>query len=155
MPFGAYPAGARPPRRASARSEDRSAGASRGSGAPGGASATAGNTKHRRGARIWIGDRMVMVNRTREPGCIPASLHEAERTGRLLTRLCGFPVRARPVPAFVGANRIVVKAVDSSVLIAEGDSLHRTLGALPPVLTAVEIDAIAAVARDRRAWLSA
>ena len=113
------------------------------------------NTKHHRGARVWIGDRMVLVNRTRKPGYIPASLHEAERTARLLTRLCGFPVRTRPVLAFVGASRIAVKAVDSNVLISEGESVDRALGALPPVLTAVEIDAIAAVARDRRVWLSA
>jgi Nuclease-related domain len=113
------------------------------------------NTKHHRGARIWVGDRMVMVNRTRQPGYVPASLHEAERTGRLLTRLCGFPVSARPVLAFVGADRIAVKAVDSSVLITEGESADRILSALPPVLTAAEITAISAVARDRRAWRSA
>jgi len=113
------------------------------------------NTKHRRGARIWVGDRMVMVNGTREPAYIPASIYEAERAGRLLTRWCGFPVAVRPVLAFVGAARVVVTAVDSGVLITEGDSVDRTLSALPPVLTAVEIEAISAVARDRRAWQSA
>jgi hypothetical protein len=113
------------------------------------------NTKHHRGARIWVGNRVVMVNQARQSSYIPASIHEAERTARLLTRLCGFPVAARPVLAFVGADRVVVKAVESGVLITEGDSVDRLLSALPPVLTAVEIEAISALARDRRLWLSA
>ena len=113
------------------------------------------NTKHHRGARIWVGDRVVIVNSTRANAYIPASIHEAERAGRLLTKLCGFPVTVRPVLAFVGAARVVVKAVDPGVLIAEGCSVDRTLVAMPPVLTGADVEVISAVARDGRAWLTA
>lgn len=60
------------------------------------------NAKYHRGARIWVGDTL-MVNGTRQP-YVRNSRHEARKASRLLTRATGETVRVQGIVVPVDAH---------------------------------------------------
>ncbi len=109
------------------------------------------NTKHHRGASIWVGDEMATINRAKEP--YPRrSRGEAARAAKSLTTACGFDVHAQPVLAFVNAGKIRDGQTRNRVLVADGHMLGSILWGLPGKLSPPTVDAIYAAARDARTW---
>ncbi|MBB4895638.1 hypothetical protein FHS39_004717 [Streptomyces olivoverticillatus] len=78
----------------------------------------------------------------------------AARCSLVLTRGCGYPVRARPVLVLVGATEADVHAGPEDVSVLREEQLHE-LGTLGGILHPDRVDRIHTVARNRRAWLAA
>ncbi len=112
------------------------------------------NTKHHRGASVWVGDRAVTVN-GRNDHYVRNSLFEAERATRLLSRLCPFAVEVRPVLAVVGARSIRGGSTSPVVAVIDGSRADAWFGALPAVLAPGRVTVVYGHARDRRPWLRA
>ncbi|WP_328968521.1 nuclease-related domain-containing protein [Streptomyces sp. NBC_00239] len=111
------------------------------------------NTKNLRGKSVWIGDDMVKVDHG-PPKPYPAkSRAEAKHARGVLERHCPFPVDVEPVLVFVGANELPKEATQLQVRVYR----EREVAALGPLtgrLTPDQVDAVYAVARHRRAWLT-
>ncbi len=110
------------------------------------------NTKHHKGARIRVGDRVVWVNGFEQRHYIRNSLHEASSAARRLSRACGVPVAVTPMLAFVGAAELAVISDGSGVLVSRGEKVDRFLRSLPGVLTLREREHVLTVARNKAIW---
>lgn len=108
------------------------------------------NTKFHRGARIWVGDEAVKIGRDSYP-YVRRSRAEARRAGEILTRACGFAVEARPVLAFVGADRLTVVPSLRDVHVLLRRELPR-LTRLPSVWRPETVEAVHACARNPWTW---
>ncbi|MFG2914625.1 nuclease-related domain-containing protein [Kitasatospora sp. NPDC048298] len=108
------------------------------------------NSKHHQGATVWVGDKVVKVNRNGFP-YLENSEFEASRTARLLTEWCGFDVPVHPVIAIVGAQKITLGA-DSGVTVVDGEQIASVLPARPAVLSPNRVDRIFTIARHRHVW---
>ncbi|MFE7564859.1 nuclease-related domain-containing protein [Kitasatospora sp. NPDC057500] len=108
------------------------------------------NSKHHPGATVWVGDRVVKVNRNGFP-YLENSEFEASRTAGLLSEWCGFDVPVRPVIAVVGARRITHGA-KPGVAVIDGDRIASILRGGPVVLSPGRVDLIFTVARHRHVW---
>ena len=111
------------------------------------------NTKHHRGARIWVGDDVVKVNDVQHP-YLRNSRHEAESAERVLTSAVGLDVRVNPVLVFVGAESIRYGGSQSGVLVTRGEDIDQVLRELPAVYSFQERDLILATARRAEIWLA-
>ncbi|MEV7779006.1 nuclease-related domain-containing protein [Kitasatospora sp. NPDC088351] len=108
------------------------------------------NSKHHAGATVWVGDKVVRVNRNGFP-YLENSEFEAARTAALLGEWCGFDVPVHPVIAVVGARRITNGAA-SAVTVIDGERIASVLPARPAALTPDRVERIFAVARHRYVW---
>ncbi|MFF1906833.1 nuclease-related domain-containing protein [Kitasatospora sp. NPDC058218] len=108
------------------------------------------NSKHHPGATVWVGDRIVKVNRNGFP-YVENSEYEASRTATLLSEWCGFDVPVHPVIAFVGAQKITLGAAPE-VTVIDGERIASILPARPAALTPDRVDQIFRVARHRHVW---
>lgn len=109
------------------------------------------NTKHHRGARVWVGDDSVKIGGQSYP-YVRKSRAEARRASAALTQACGFPVEVRPLLAFVGVNKLTVAPSLHDVRIVrngEFSAFKRAAG----VWTIVDVEKIYAAARRRRTWV--
>ncbi|WP_328438542.1 NERD domain-containing protein [Streptomyces sp. NBC_00444] len=112
------------------------------------------NTKHHLRKTVWVGDDAVKVNHGPPAPYARKSRAEAKRVQRVLERYCDFSVPVDPVLVFVGVTELKVVATQLTVRVYR----EREVSALAPltgVLTADEVERIYAVARHRRAWLTA
>ncbi|MGV9264281.1 nuclease-related domain-containing protein [Kitasatospora sp. NPDC003701] len=108
------------------------------------------NSKHHPGATVWVGDKIVKVNRNGFPYVANAEF-EASRTATLLSEWCGFDVPVHPVIAVVGAQKITLGAAPE-VSVIDGEQIAATLPSRPTALTPDRVERIFTVARHRHVW---
>ncbi|MFI9319659.1 nuclease-related domain-containing protein [Kitasatospora aureofaciens] len=108
------------------------------------------NSKHHPGATVWVGDKVVKVNRNGFP-YVENSEFEANRTARLLTEWCGFDVPVHPVIAIVGAQKITLGA-EPGVTVVDGEQIASVLSSRPAVLSPNRVDRVFTIARHRYVW---
>lgn len=109
------------------------------------------NTKHHRGARVWVGDDSVKIGGQSYP-YVRKSRAEARRASSALTRACGFPVEVRPVLAFVDVDKLTVAPTLHDVHVVQQrdfSAFKRAAG----VWTTADVERIYAAARSRRTWV--
>ncbi|HEV2638121.1 MAG TPA: nuclease-related domain-containing protein [Actinocrinis sp.] len=111
------------------------------------------NTKHHADASIRIGTYVVWVNGTQYK-YQQKSLQEARNAESCLGRAVGFPVEVTPMLAFIKARTLTMSLSPGQVMVTSGETIHRTLRRLPTALDRETQDAIYAVARRSRTWLS-
>jgi hypothetical protein len=109
------------------------------------------NTKHHRGARIWVAERAFLVNGVRQP-YLRNSRHEAERAARLLSRAAGFPVAVTGVVVPVNARELVVKRPPVDVHVVNRTALRRWLRRRVDVLGPEAVDRLYEAARRPVTW---
>ncbi|MGW9025477.1 nuclease-related domain-containing protein [Streptomyces sp. NPDC055722] len=112
------------------------------------------NTKHHRKKRVWVGDTSVTVNRGVPEPYVRKSRAEAKRVAGVLER-AGVRVEVDPVLVFVGAASVEVVPSLHDVRVIRKEREVSALGALGGRLSTTQIEAVYAVARDRRIWLLA
>jgi hypothetical protein len=96
------------------------------------------NTKHHRGARIWVRGLNVTVNGRRQQ-YLRAAQHESQRAVRTVSSGDGaVPVTA--CLAIVGADRLDVSGLPDGVLVVPARGLVRSLTALPARLTLPQVE---------------
>ncbi|MFJ4185552.1 nuclease-related domain-containing protein [Kitasatospora sp. NPDC089509] len=108
------------------------------------------NSKHHPGATVWVGDKMVKVNRNSFP-YLENSEFEASRTTKLLTEWCGFEVPVHPVIAVVGARKITLGTAPR-VTVIDGEQIASALPSRPAVLSPNRVDRVFTIARHRHVW---
>ncbi|MET9877255.1 nuclease-related domain-containing protein [Actinacidiphila glaucinigra] len=112
------------------------------------------NTKHHRQKRVWVGDTAVTINRGAPQAYVRKSRVEAKRSAAILER-AGVRVEVEPVLVFVGAVSVEVVPSLLDVRVIRKEREVSALGALGGKLSPAQIEAVYAVARDRRNWLLA
>ncbi|MGW7572484.1 nuclease-related domain-containing protein [Streptomyces sp. NPDC054765] len=112
------------------------------------------NTKHHRGASVWVGDDSVKVNHGQARPYVRKARHEALRAGRAITRRCGFDVEVQSALVFVGAKQVDVVPTLHDVRVIRGRDVS-SLGPLSGALKPEEVELIYTAARDRRTWVGA
>ncbi|GLI27712.1 hypothetical protein ARHIZOSPH14_19540 [Agromyces rhizosphaerae] len=109
------------------------------------------NTKHHRGASVWVGARRILVNGQRTDHLRNAE-HEANRTAKLLSTATRMPLEATPVLAIVGARRLTVRERPPRVVVLPADVLVRWLRRRPGVLAPEEVGRLVASAALPSTW---
>ena len=109
------------------------------------------STKHHPEAKIGVAGDSFLVNGSKVP-YVRNSRFEAKRAGELLTKACGFPVKAFGVIVPVGSDMPVVRAQPADVYVVARRTLISWLLAATPKLEASTIDAITAMARRSTTW---
>lgn len=104
-----------------------------------------------RGARLEVGAEEVRIAGRRSEPAVRGSRRDARRAAHALGRGCGFAVRVRPVLLCVGASRVEVSPAAGDVRVLREHQLG-ALRAEGGVLNPGVIEAVYAVARDRRTW---
>lgn len=112
------------------------------------------NTKHHRQKRVWVGDTAATVNRGAPQAYVRKSRVEAKRVAGVLEG-AGVRVEVEPVLVFVGAASVEVVPSLLDVRVIRREREVSALGALGGKLSPAQIEAVYAVARDRRSWLLA
>ncbi|MGW7075097.1 nuclease-related domain-containing protein [Streptomyces sp. NPDC054866] len=112
------------------------------------------NTKRHFGKSVWVGDEMAKVSHGPPQPYARKSKAEAGRVQAVLERYAHIPVQVQPVIVFVGVTELTKAATQFTVRVYREREVS-ALGPLSGVLDARQIDALYAVARHRRAWLSA
>jgi hypothetical protein len=109
------------------------------------------NTKHHRGANIWVAGNTFMVNGQK---CyyVRNSRYEAERASRLLSRACGFPVPVRALIVVVDPRDISVREAPPNVGVCTRYTLRRWISSQPMRYGAYQIDVIFNQARRSTTW---
>ncbi|MEV7597889.1 nuclease-related domain-containing protein [Kitasatospora sp. NPDC089797] len=108
------------------------------------------NSKHHPGATVWVGEKIVKINRNSFP-YLENSEFEASRTAKLLTEWCGFEVPVHPIIAVVGAQKITLGAT-SGVTVVDGEQIASALPSRPAVLSPNRVDRVFTIARHRHVW---
>jgi Nuclease-related domain len=111
------------------------------------------NTKHHRGARVWVGDQVIKVNNVNQP-YLRNSRHEASSAARILTSAVGLEVRVTPVLAFVDAESIKIGGSQHDVLVTRGEEVDQALRDLSARYSFQERERILSIARRAEIWLA-
>jgi hypothetical protein len=111
------------------------------------------NTKHHRGARVWVAERAVLVDGAKKPYLRNADLETSRVRGLLAAAGIDAPVRA--VVAVLGAKELKVRARPRTVDVVRGESLVRWLVTRPATVDGATVDAIARLADDPATWRDA
>ncbi|WP_433889349.1 nuclease-related domain-containing protein [Streptomyces sp. CA-111067] len=112
------------------------------------------NTKNHPNMAIWVGDDSVTINHGPGRPYVRKSRAEAVRAASVLERGCGFPVEVEPLLVFVKPASIKVAPTLHDVR-ALGERDLASFAPLAGVLRPDQVDAVYAVARDRRNWVRA
>ncbi|WP_037889165.1 nuclease-related domain-containing protein [Streptomyces sp. NRRL S-87] len=112
------------------------------------------NTKHHRGASVWVGDSMAKINGGKPRPYAAASHSEADFVRRVLGRYCAFDVPVEPVLVFVGVASLDRAATQYTVRVYQEREVA-ALGPLTGKLTPEQVEHVHSVARHRRIWLRA
>lgn len=110
------------------------------------------NAKHHPQAKIWVGGNTFLVNGTKQP-YIRNSRHEAERAGRLLTDVCGFPVHVEGLIVTVNASDVTVKTPSVGVQVVPRMQVAKWLLRHGEILGPETIHAIHEAARRSTTWV--
>ncbi|MFF2051459.1 nuclease-related domain-containing protein [Leifsonia sp. NPDC058194] len=111
------------------------------------------NTKHHRGARVWVAERAVLVDGAKKPYLRNADLETSRVRGLLAGAGIDAPVRA--VVAVVGAKELRVRARPRTVDVVRGEGLVRWLVRRPPVLDPATVAAVASLVDAPGTWREA
>ncbi|MBF0671771.1 MAG: NERD domain-containing protein [Salinibacterium sp.] len=109
------------------------------------------NTKRHPGARIWLGERMLMVA-GQKTDHLRNSRHEAARAAKLLSAAAGEDVTVRSMLVLVGTGAITVKQRPSDVVVLTDRALVKWLNGRIAQLTPPQVAVLAAAASDPRTW---
>ena len=109
------------------------------------------NTKHHRGAHVWVVAKQIQVNRQRTDHVRNAAF-EGRRAAKLLSVAAGMPVDVTPTIAVVGAGRVTVKERPPDVVVLRETELVRWMRRRPAVLTPSQVQHLAGVAVQPSAW---
>lgn len=109
------------------------------------------NAKHHPGASVWVRGDTFMVNGQRLP-YICNSRHEAARSSRLLTAVCGFPVFVSGVVVPVGADKLAIKDSPRDVSVVNRMALRDWLRRRSTRLSDEQVLAIYEQARRPTTW---
>ncbi|MFJ9073970.1 nuclease-related domain-containing protein [Streptomyces sp. NPDC102278] len=112
------------------------------------------NTKHHRGASVWVGDSMAKINGGPPRPYAAASQSEADFVRKVLGRYCAFEVPVEPVMVFVGIASLDRAVTQYAVRIYQEREVA-ALGPLAGKLTPEQVEHVHDVARHRRIWLRA
>ncbi|GAA2066660.1 hypothetical protein GCM10009801_13320 [Streptomyces albiaxialis] len=108
-------------------------------------------TEHHRRAHVRVGHDSVRVGRRRYEPYVRLARREARAASLALSRGCDVVVEAQPVLVLAAASRITVGPEAGSVQVMREREVTR-LGEGMAVWKPPEIEAVYAVARDRRTW---
>ncbi len=111
------------------------------------------NTKHHRGARVWVAERAVLVNGAKKPYLRNADLETSRVRGLLAAAGIEAPVRA--VVAMVGAKEVRVQNRPRTVEVVRGETLVRWLTRRPAVLDRSTVDAVVRLVDEPATWREA
>ncbi|WP_403020875.1 nuclease-related domain-containing protein [Salinibacterium sp. GXW1014] len=109
------------------------------------------NTKRHPGARIWLGERMLMVA-GQKTDYLRNSRHEAARAAKLLSAATGEDVTVRPLLVLVGTGSMTVKQRPTDVTVLTDTQLLKWLDRRIPQLSTEQLRARADAASDPRTW---
>ncbi|MFJ9343456.1 nuclease-related domain-containing protein [Streptomyces sp. NPDC101733] len=112
------------------------------------------NTKHHRGASVWVGDSMAKINGGPPRPYAAASQSESDFVRKVLGRYCTFEVPVEPVLVFVGIASLERAATQYTVRVYQEREVA-ALGPLSGKLTPEQVAHVYGVARHRRIWLRA
>ncbi|THG32333.1 NERD domain-containing protein [Naasia lichenicola] len=112
------------------------------------------NTKHHRGAKVWVAGPSVLVN-GQKVGYVQKAETEARRVSDCLRdSLRSAAVPVTPVVVLVGPRKLTVRTAPREVSFVRDEQLLDWLREQPTVLSAHEIEAIAAGADLYTTWHS-
>jgi hypothetical protein len=109
------------------------------------------NTKYHRGCNVWVAGNTYMVNGQRQP-FIHNSRHEAQRAAKLLSRACGFDIRAHGLVVPTQARSFTVREQPTGVHVVNRARLASYLGGLPQTIKPGQREQILAAARLGSTW---
>ncbi|WP_313545901.1 nuclease-related domain-containing protein [Leifsonia aquatica] len=111
------------------------------------------NTKHHRGARVWVADRALLVNGAKTAYLRNADLETSRVRGLLTATGIEAPVRA--VVAILGAKELRVRAHPRAVDVVRGEALARWLVRHPAILDAETVEAVTRLVDAPGTWRAA
>ncbi|HTX01163.1 MAG TPA: NERD domain-containing protein [Acidimicrobiales bacterium] len=112
------------------------------------------SAKSHPGARIWVGEQVILVDRHRTP-YLRNSRAEGARCSRALSRALGCAVEVRPALALghgLSPSKIHVAGRPEDVLVLDGRDVAAAFAGLPRRLSGAEVAALAAAARRPETW---
>jgi hypothetical protein len=109
------------------------------------------NTKHHKDKAVWVAGRTLMVSGQKQPHIRNAD-YEAKRVTKLLRERMPRLPSAQPVLALVGPKSLKIKAKPDQTTVLEAAQLKRWLLTHPPMLSAAELDELAAIIDDASTW---
>jgi hypothetical protein len=109
------------------------------------------NTKRHPAGKVWVGERMVMVNGHRTD-YLRNSRFESARAARLLSGACGRPVPVAAVIVTVDLDALAIKQMPNDVHVTTRRELLRWLRSRPPVLDPGAVADVYRVARLDVTW---
>jgi hypothetical protein len=111
------------------------------------------NTKHHRGASVWVGDHVLRLNNANTPH-LKVARSDALDVGRRLLSKVGFPVPVTPVIAVLNARSITDKRSpqNRSVSVVDTRKLVSWLKAQPALLGSTKIELLKLAAEEPETW---
>lgn len=109
------------------------------------------NTKNHSNQAVWVAKRTFMVAGKKQRHLYNA-VHEADRAAKLLSRSIGITVNASAVVVVVAPKSMTVREKPTGVTVLTDRQLLRWLSNRPAVLSAWEVDQIAAAAAHPGTW---
>ncbi|WP_138444793.1 nuclease-related domain-containing protein [Sinomonas susongensis] len=109
------------------------------------------NTKHHRGANVWVAGRTLMVNGHRVP-YLRNSAHEAARASALLTRAAGYPVEVRAVVVLVAPRKVTTRSRAEGAVVLTDERLRRWLARQPRTQSDDDAARLSALAAEPATW---
>jgi len=110
------------------------------------------NAKRHPGGKVWVGERMVMVN-GQKTDYLRNSRFEAQRAARLLSTACGQPVATAAALVFVDLDDFTVKQMPVDVHVTTRRRLVGWLRSLPMAIDEDAVDEIYSRARLSNTWM--
>lgn len=108
------------------------------------------NTKSHQGAEVWVGERAVLVNGSKQP-YLRNSEFEASRIRKVLAT-AGIVAPVNAVVAVVGAKKLTVRQQPARVAVLGAEGLNRWLTRRPAAIDRPTVDAIVRVVDDPATW---
>jgi hypothetical protein len=112
------------------------------------------NTKFHEGAKIWVGERRLLVSGQRTDHLRNAR-YEADRARRLLTAAVGRDIDVTPLLVFVKAGAITIRQRPAPVVILRDSNLVHWLQKRPVVLDEILVADTARIASMASTWEAA
>lgn len=109
------------------------------------------NAKNHRGAKMWVGGNISMVNGHRQP-YVRNARYEAERAAKLLSAICGFPVHVQWLIVTVNAQDVVIKREPEGVNVTWRNNLVKWLLRHGDIHGPDTLDAVYEAARRSTTW---
>ena len=108
------------------------------------------NTKNHTGKNVWVHERSVKVS-GQSTDYLRNSRYEAQRSSKLLTAACGFPVGVHPLIVVMAAE-LTIKAQPPDVTVVGRKQITEWLSNRSALLVADQVEAIYEIARRDTTW---